>query len=293
LVFGVCLFGFTFGLAPRADAQTAVSATAPGRSVQEDDAAPRVMEPDFSLINLPTTLVLPRFRANFHLTHRFLGNLREGSFGDHLGNLFGIDNGAIIGLEFRFAPMRHLQAIVYRNSLDKTIQISGQYDWLRQGDAIPFSVSGIVSIEGTNNFEGTPAVSHDEHDHGPGETHRSPAVGAIVSWTAAERLALYAVPVWVGHTTATDDSHRDTTFIGLGGRLRFTRRAYLVGEVAPRVGGFEPGDPEYGFGIEYRVGGHLFSLTFTNSFSTTFGQIARGGFPNALYLGFNLSRKFY
>ena len=35
------------------------------------------------------------------------------------------------------------------------------------------------------------------------------------------------------------------------------------------------------------------NLTFTNSFGTTYGQIARGGTANALYLGFNLGRKFY
>jgi hypothetical protein len=37
----------------------------------------------------------------------------------------------------------------------------------------------------------------------------------------------------------------------------------------------------------------VFSLTFTNTFATTFAQLARGGAANTLYLGFNLSRKFY
>ena len=33
------------------------------------------MEPDFSVVNLPTTLPLPRARGHFHLTHRFNHNL--------------------------------------------------------------------------------------------------------------------------------------------------------------------------------------------------------------------------
>jgi hypothetical protein len=68
---------------------------------------------------------------------------------------------------------------------------------------------------------------------------------------------------------------------------------YVVGEVTPRFSGYAPGDPEFGFGIEKRVGGHTFQLNVSNAFSTTFGQIARGGFPSTLYLGFNLARKFF
>jgi len=37
----------------------------------------------------------------------------------------------------------------------------------------------------------------------------------------------------------------------------------------------------------------MFSLTFTNTFGTTFAQLARGGTANSLYLGFNLARRFF
>ena len=48
------------------------------------------------------------------------------------------------------------------------------------------------------------------------------------------------------------------------------------------------------FGIEKRVGGHSFSLTFSNSFATTMAPIARGGNSNDdWYIGFNIARKFY
>jgi hypothetical protein len=33
-------------------------------------------------------------------------------------------------------------------------------------------------------------------------------------------------------------------------------------------------------------------LNFTNSFGTTFGQLARGGSEHDIYLGFNITRKF-
>ena len=81
--------------------------------------------------------------------------------------------------------------------------------------------------------------------------------------------------------------------LGLGGRVRIGGTAYLVLEGSPRVAGYAPGQAEYAFGIEKRVGGHVFQLTFANTTGTTFGQLAHGGTPETLYLGFNIARKFF
>jgi len=134
-----------------------------------------------------------------------------------------------------------------------------------------------VSVEGADNFQ---------RDY-------APALGVVVSRTIADALALYLSPMWVHNTSPGSDPVRDTGVIGVGGRLRIRPSVYVVAEVSPRVGGYGPGDAEFGFGIEKRVGGHLFQLNFTNAFGTTFGQVARGGTPQSLYLGFNLSRKFF
>src|SRR5258707_922836 len=97
-------------------------AQAPAAATLEDDAAPQPTEPDFTLINLPTTLRLPRYKSNFHLTHRFQGNLRDGSFGKQASNLFGLDNGAAIGFEYRFAIAKHVQLAAYRTNIDRQTQ---------------------------------------------------------------------------------------------------------------------------------------------------------------------------
>src|SRR5262249_49322075 len=155
-------------------------------------------------------------------THRFGGNLRRGDFGDQASNLFGLDEGAVIGLEYRFAVARHVEAAVYRSALSKTIQFYGKYDAVHQGGATPVSVSGLVSIEGANNFR---------EDH-------APAVGAVVSRLLGERAALYAAPIWVHNTAAVLDVTRDTFYVGVGGRLRVLSTVYVVGEVSPRVSGY-------------------------------------------------------
>ena len=109
--------------------------------------------------------------------------------------------------------------------------------------------------------------------------------------------AVYVEPIWVNNSNPApkelvDDN--DTFIVGLGARVRIRPTVYLVGEFAPRVAGFEPGTHHGSFAIEKRAGGHLFQLNFSNSFATTMGQIARGGFTNDdWYLGFNISRKFF
>jgi hypothetical protein len=254
---------------------------------QNDAGALDLAEPDFTVVNIPTTLRLPVHKGNFRLTHRFNGNLRSGSFTDQLSSLFGIDQGATIGFEYRFGVMRNLQAAVYRSSFDRTIQFYGKYDWIHQrasgaqGETSALSklvsISGLVSIEGSNNFQ----------------ERYIPSLGAVVSREIKDRVALYAVPMWIHNSAAILDIDRDTFYVGLGGRARIRPTVYITGEFSPRAAGYAPGQVEYGFGAEIRVGAHVFQATFTNTSGTTFGQIARGGNSDALYFGFNLSRKFF
>ena len=63
------------------------------------DRRPNLVEPDFTLVNLPTTLRLPRYKSSFRIAHRFARTLNDPDFGRLASDLFGLDNGAIIGLE--------------------------------------------------------------------------------------------------------------------------------------------------------------------------------------------------
>ena len=94
-------------------------------------------EIELNLVNLPTTLSLRRHRSYFRLTHRFARDLRRGDFGELAEDLFSLDNGAIIGLEYRFGITSDLQAGVHRSLLSKTIQVFGRYDAWKQGDNAP------------------------------------------------------------------------------------------------------------------------------------------------------------
>ncbi len=245
-----------------------------------DDAVLKPAEPDFTLISLPTALRLPKFKSAFRVTHRFLRPLDQGSFGDLASDFFGLDNGAQIGLEYRFGIVPNGEIGIHRTS-DKTIEFFSQYGVLRQGSKSPVEVAALASIDGTNNFK-------DSY---------SPTLGAIVSRRIDDAAAVYVEPIWVNNSNPQPKAlvdHNDTFMVGLGARVRVMPTLYVVAEAAPRVAGYRPGVNHGSFAIEKRVGGHLFQLNFSDSFATTMGQIARGGLNKSdWYLGFNISRKFY
>jgi hypothetical protein len=75
---------------------------AEGTAEQEEDDPdmdPNPAQPDFTVVNLPTTLRLPRHKSAFRVTHRFARPLGSGDFGNLLEDFFGFDSGAQIGLE--------------------------------------------------------------------------------------------------------------------------------------------------------------------------------------------------
>ncbi len=251
----------------------------------DDPAALKLAVPDFALVGLPTTLRLPRLGSSFRVTHRFLRPL-TGDFSDILDDLFGIDSGAQIGLEYRFGIIRNGQVGIHRTS-NRTIEFFAQYAALTQGANTPLDVSVLATIEGTNNFHTIDGIG----------SSTSPAVGAIVSRSVGEVAAFYVEPIWVNNTNPdpselVDDN--DTFMIGLGARIRVRPTVYIVGEFAPRATGYNPGVNHGSFGIEKRAGGHLFQLNLSNASGTTMAQIARGGpADNDWSLGFNISRKFF
>jgi hypothetical protein len=261
-------------------AQDAAADGAAARQADDDpDRDPRPSQPDFTIVNLPTTLRVPRFASSFRVTHRFGRPLGQGDVGNLLEDFFGLDSGALIGLEYRFGLMRGLQAGILRTS-DRTIDLFTQYSLLQQAEGSPFDVGIHAAIDGTNNFR-------DSY---------SPSLGVIVSRELGSHGALYLEPIWVNNTNPLPDElvdDNDTFLVGLGARLRVRPTVYLVGEYIPRAGN-DPGVNHATFGIEKRAGGHVFQFNFSNGLGNTMSQLARGGTSNEdWYIGFNISRKFF
>jgi len=70
-------------------------------------------------------------------------DLRRGSFSDLAADLFTIDKGAIIGLEYRFAITGNIQAGVHRSLLSKTIQTFGRFRLVNPTVVLEVAFNGI------------------------------------------------------------------------------------------------------------------------------------------------------
>jgi hypothetical protein len=263
-----------------ADPAPAAESAANTTAAQDDDPDrdPNDAQPDFYVATLNSTLRLPRGKMNFRLTHRFTTALGQGDFGDLAGRLFGLDGGALIGLDLKYGLLPGFDIGIYRTSTDRTIQFQGRYNVLRDSSG-PFGLSLVANVDGTDNFS-------DEY---------SPGVALVLSRELGDRGAIYFQPSYVSNTDLIDDLGDDYTVVaGVGARLRFGRNAYVFVEGSPRVAGFDPGVNMVSFGFEQRYGGHMFQLNVSNGFGTTLAQVARGGTgSDNWYLGFNLTRKFF
>jgi hypothetical protein len=272
-----------FVLAPtlaNAQAAPANSASAAAQAAGDDDPDRDFnrSQPDFVVVNLPTTLRVPKFKSAFRVTHRFGRPLGQGDFGELAEDLFGLDSGARIGLEYRFGLAPGLQVGIHRTS-DRTIEFFTQYSLLQQADH-GVGLGVIASIDGTNNFK-------DSY---------TPMIGLALSRELGNHGAVYVEPMWVNNSNLLPSElvdENDTFMVGLGARIRVRPTVYIVGEFIPRAGN-RPGVNHGTFGIEKVAGGHTFQLNFSDGFGTTMGQLANGGTAkDNWYLGFNISRKFF
>jgi hypothetical protein len=249
-----------------------------------DDHEIDPVQPDFVVVNLPTNLRIPKHALGFYLTHRFSRPLGEGDFGDLVGDLFGFDSGAQVGLGLRFGLFTGTELGLYRTN-DRAIQLSLKKDVFQQG-ARPLSLAFQGALTGRDNFSEV----------------FSPVLAAVVSRKLGGRAALYAVPGYAWNVSTVEEETGDDAFLmGLGGRLLLGRGVSLVAEWTGSFGydAADPVDPRrtaadnLSFAVEKRVGGHAFQLNFSNGFGTTLTSLARGASRDDWFIGFNLSRKFY
>lgn len=271
----VCLLALL--AVPARAQQTAPAPSQPEPERSDPDVRVDPLQPDFTLAALPTSLRMPAGKWAFRVTHRFTRDLGQGDFGDALSNLFGLDGGSQVGLEVRYGLRPGTQVGIHRTS-DRAIQLFAQQSILSQRDG------GVVGLDGFATLEGDDNLSE----------HHQAALGAVVSTRTGGRAVLYAEPVVVFNASPPDADEEHALMLGLGARVRVRPSLYLLAEYTPRLAGYTGSADQISFGVESRRGGHLFQITVSNGFGTTFGQLARGGIDyDQWYLGFNLSRKFF
>ena len=239
------------------------------------------------VINGQSMELLGKGVLDVRILHRF-GLLSNGA-----KELFGLDQ-ASMRIGFDYGLTSNLTIGVGRSTLNKELDAFFKYRPIRQGadGGSPVSVvwvSGITvqtlpwaDTSRKNYFSSRVAYYHE----------------IIIGRKFSNAFSLQVSPILVHRNLvagANDDNN--TWALGIGGRLKLSKRTAFVVDYHPILAGREPGttDPiSAGFDIE--TGGHVFQLHFSNTAGMNEKAFVTGTtdkfFKGDIRFGFNLSRVF-
>lgn len=240
------------------------------------------------VVNMQTVESPANGNLNFVIQHRF-GTLNSGSY-----NLFGLDN-ATLRLGFNYGITDDLEVGVGRSSYLKTFDGFLKYKLLKQteGTQVPISVSFLG-----NMTDFTQKVTDEAFLNTQDRLAYSAAL--LIARKFSTALSLEVSPTYLHYNfVPTPQDKSDIFALGLGGRMKFTKRMSVDAEydIVPKGQAVSYSvHNSLSLGWEIETGGHVFQLVFTNSQSMlptqyiaqTTGTWGKGD----IYFGFNLTRNF-
>ena len=300
----------------------------PAVAATKERESSKAYEPyDYTIVNVPTPKRVRRHSLNLHFTHRFQQPIRPLNDSDDrdgsLDDLFGLDSLSVSSFGGTFGITDSLYAKVYRSplcqpGLCKTIEIGLGYHFLDEAGRSPIALSAYASVEGDDNFKrrftynlqammGRSVTKYVNVFFSPAVHINSNGNGRF-----NPRPDRFFPPVPEANDLRLGQ-HTGSFGFGVNGRIRPTtsllfeytpRVGFKLGRVVPifdltqgRITGFEnQSEAQLGFGIEKRIGRHAFSLTFSNSQTTTTSRYNSSNLvlpPSKFTIGFNLFRRLF
>jgi len=241
------------------------------------------------VINGQSIELAPKGALNFIISHHF-GRINSGAY-----EFFGLDQANIrFGLDYGITDW--LSVGFGRTSVNKTYDGSLKFKILRQSKGfknMPVSLTyftnmTIVSLkwsepERTNYFSSRLSYAHQ----------------LLVARKFGSSFSLQLMPTFIHRNLVpTIYDQNDVWAVGLGGRLKLTKRLAITGESYFLM----PGQTEmqyfnsFSLGIDLETGGHVFQIYLTNSqglIEEQFIPMTTGNWLwGDIHLGFNIHRTF-
>ncbi len=232
---------------------------------------------------------------DFRISHRF-GSLDQGS-----ENFFGLDNATTrLGLDYGVTPwlMIGLGHSAFNKEYDGSLKVKILRQ-RKQGMPITLSYAGSVSLQ-TTPAPSIPAADSTEWFFSNRLYYTNQL---LIARKFGERFSLQIMPTLVHYNIVDSSKYSNNTIaIGIGGRVKLTKRIALTGEYFYRVTNADltlSGQKTYNalsIGFDIETGGHVFQLMVTNAQGitdrTSVGQVTDSWEKGALHIGFNISRVF-
>lgn len=241
------------------------------------------------LINGHTIMTRRKGSLEFLIAHRF-GRLNSGAY-----ELFGLDNANVrFGVDYGVSDI--LTVGIGRNSFQKTYDVFGKFALLRQQTGlkeIPVSVTAFMSIAAKTLKSVDPEFKYSFSDR------LTYSYQLLVARKISDQLSLQLMPSYIHYNLVENEGQKNDMFaLGLGGRVKLTKRLSINGEYYYRMGQNEPDQMHnaLAIGVDLETGGHVFQFQFTNSramIEKGFIRETTGDFFNGdVHLGFNITRTF-
>jgi len=296
----------------------------PQATTKERESSKSYEPYDYHIVNIPTPKAVRRHSLNLNFTHRFqepITSLEMEPADEHIArvskDLLGLDSSSVSSFGVTYGITDRLYANAYRSpicqpGLCKTIELGLGYHLLDEAGKSPIALSAYASVEGDYNF--TERYTYNFQAMIGRSITRfanvffSPALHVNSNGSDRFKEFLSSQPLI---SQLRLGRHSGSFGFGVNGRIRPTTS--LLFEYTPRVGfkmgqivpdfdantgqlvGFKnDSEAEIAFGIEKRIGRHVFSLTFSNTQTTTTARYnsSNQAFPPSRFsIGFNLFRR--
>jgi hypothetical protein len=225
----------------------------------------------------------------FIISHHF-GKLNDGAY-----EMFGLDRSTIrFGLEYGLSERLCLGA--GRSTYQKNVDGFMKYKILRQStgkNTMPVSLSYFSSIS-VNGLKWQYPERPNYFTSRLSYTHQ-----LLLARKFSNSFSLQVMPTLVHRNLVqTIKEENDVFAVGIGGRLKLTKRMSINGEYFYVLPGYVA-DHYYNslsFGLDIETGGHVFQLHFTNSqgmFEKAFiTETNADWLDGGIHFGFNITRVF-
>ena len=231
------------------------------------------------------SIEMPKPRIlEFVILHRF-GSMANGAY-----DLFGMDE-AVIRFDLEYGFSDRLSIGIGRSSLNKTYDIFSKLKIVDQRTghrSFPISLVLFTKMEIETIMKDMDMKDRYTYD-----------AQLLLAKKLNRSLSLQLMPTFIHRNLVeTHNDHHDLISLGIGGRIKMTRRTSINFDTFFPIGRRgETYKQGWGIGYDIETGGHVFQLMVTNargSFESEYIENASGAFEDLnLYLGFNISRAFY
>jgi len=289
LLTAVCLLGIISSYAQADSLMDMLDKTAPPSKKEAVSATFKATR----IINGSSVESLGAGVLDFRIDHRF-GQLSQGS-----QNFFGLDDATTrIGLDYGIT--KWLMVGIGHNTLNKEDDGFAKVKLLSQRkEGMPISLSYFGNI----SIQTTPAPTLPTGDTWEYSNRLYFTNQVLIARKFNDWLSLQLMPTIVHYNLVDSNKSDNNTFaIGIGGRIKVSRRIAITGEYYYRLNNTDMlynGSKTYNsasIGIDIETGGHVFQLMLTNAPGMTertfIGQTTDSWAKGDLHFGFNISRVF-